>query len=413
MSADHWHCGRPGRSTEPAPMERGTGMTLNADRSYVRALLEELIATSSVNPAFGGPGEESAADLVTSRMAELGMEVSRHEPEPGRASVVGRLRGVRGGPSLMLYAHLDTVGVEGMEAPFEPHLEGGRMRGRGAYDMKGGLAACLAAAAALTGSATRLAGDLLVAAVADEEAESLGMREVLRHHRADGAVVTEPTGLDLCVAHKGFCWIEIVTLGRAAHGSRFDVGIDANLAMGVVLHRLDALERELRAREPHPLLGPPSLHVPILQGGTGSSTYAATCSARIERRTVPGESDADVLAEIDGVLAAARADRPGLAVERRIVVSRPTFAAAPRSMVEAAVDHAAAAVLGTRPRRTGAAFWMDAALIEEAGIPTVVIGPDGGGAHAPEEWVDLESVVRLASILAGTAVRFCGTEARP
>ena len=237
---------------------------MQADREYFVETLRRLVRTPSINPAFGDGNESEIAGRVAREMERLGMSARRFEAESGRASVVGVLPGTGGGRVLMLYAHLDTVGVEGMEAPFSGELRDGRVYGRGSYDMKGGLAACLAAVKALRDSGAALAGDVLIAAVADEEVASIGMQEVLRHVTADSAIVTEPTELEVGLAHKGFCWIEVETFGRAAHGSRYDEGIDANLRMGRFLARLEAHERELRESPPHPLVGPPSLHVGVL-----------------------------------------------------------------------------------------------------------------------------------------------------
>jgi acetylornithine deacetylase len=379
----------------------------------ISQLLAALVRTPSVNPAFNGAGEDRIAAFVESRLTAACIPCARLEGDTGRPSIVARLHGSGGGPALMLYAHLDTVGVEGMEEPFEPRMVRGRMLGRGAYDMKGGLAACIAALEVLHGSGDHLRGDVLLAAVSDEEEASLGIREVLLQHTADAAIVTEPTNLELCVAHKGFCWVEVETRGRAAHGSRPAEGVDANLAMGAVLHTLAELEHDLRTRAPHPLLGPPSLHVARLDGGTGASTYAARCVALVERRTVPGETDGSVIEEIDRALEAARRHRPGLEVERRLMLSRPAFVAEPDSPIERAVDEAVREVTGAPPPRVGASFWMDASLIAGSGIPTVVIGPVGGGAHAPDEWVDLASVERLADILIETARRYCGVSEEP
>ena len=341
-------------------------------------------------------------------MGELGMEVELREPAPGRASAVGRLPGAGGGRSLMWNGHLDTVGVEGMERPFEPRIENGRLYGRGAYDMKGSLAACLEAVRALTGSGTRLAGDLVIAAVADEEDASLGTRDVLTRWRTDGAIVAEPTELALGLAHKGFAWLEIETRGRAAHGSRWDLGVDANLRMARVLAAVADLERELRTRPRHPLLGPPSLHVGVVRGGTGPSTYAARCLAQVERRTLPGETVETVSAEIQSAIEQARSADPPIDASLTSRLARPSFEAWLGRPLVAAVEAAASAVVGHPPDRVGLPFWTDAALCAEAGIETVVIGPVGAGAHEPVEWVDLDSCVRLAGILARTAVAYCG-----
>jgi acetylornithine deacetylase len=374
------------------------------DRDALVATLAELVRIDSVNPAFGGAGEGRIAEHVRARMEALGMETAWHEPAPGRPSVVGRLRGRGGGPTLMLYAHLDTVGVEGMPDPFLPRLEGGRMYGRGTVDMKGGLAACLAA----VGAVGPLAGDLLLACVADEEEASLGMEEVLRHHTADAAVVTEPTALEMVVAHNGFCWLEVETRGRAAHGSLHAEGIDANLHMGRVLARLDGLRAELLARPPHPLTGPPSLHAATLHGGSGWSTYADRCTLRLERRTIPGETAEQAAGEVQAVLDALAAADPTFHATLQSVLARPSWEAAPDSPIRRAVASAAAAVLGSAPRQTGAGYWMDTALLGAAGIDAVVIGAVGGGAHTPEEWADLDSVHRLAEVLVGAVEGYCG-----
>ena len=247
------------------------------DGSFVREALADLVRIDSRNPALvpGAPGEGPIAAHATRVMESLGMEVEILEPEPGRPSVIGRWRGAGGGRSLMLNGHLDTVGVDGMERPFEPWIEDGRLYGRGAYDMKGSLAACLGAVKALRDADVALAGDLVIAAVADEEVASLGTMAVIGRARTDGAIVTEPTELAVCLAHKGFAWIEVEVEGRAAHGSRPDLGVDANLAMGRVLAEIAALEKELAARPAHPRVGRPSLHVK----GSSSSVWRRPCAA--------------------------------------------------------------------------------------------------------------------------------------
>jgi acetylornithine deacetylase len=369
------------------------------DREWVRETLQRLVRIDSVNPLLvpGGAGEAEIAGYVAESLAGLGLKVETFEPEPGRVSVVGTLKGSGGGKSLMLNAHMDTVGVAGMAAPFSGELRDGRIYGRGAFDMKGSLAACMAAAKELVGSG--LAGDVVVAAVADEEYGSLGTRDLLmRIPKVDGAIVTEPTGLDVCLAHKGYLWIEVVVTGRAAHGSRFELGIDANLKMGAFLGGLAELEKELRGRKPHPLVGPPSLHAALLEGGSGLSTYAATSKVQIERRTVPGETEAQAVAEIQAVV-----DRLGLQASVRCFFSREPFEVRPEAAIVRCLDRA----LGGNARHVGDTPWMDAALLSAAGMETVVCGPAGAGAHADEEWVDLDSVVRLGEVLADVAREYC------
>jgi acetylornithine deacetylase len=384
-------------------------MDLRIDRDYVTEVLRALVRIDSVNPSLvpGAAGEAEAARYVAGSLRAIGMEVTVHEPEPGRPSVVGTLGGSGGGRSLMLNAHYDTVGVDGMTDPFSAEIRGERLFGRGAYDMKGSLAACIGAAHALRTAGVCLAGDLLIAAVADEEHASLGTFDIASRYAVDGAIVTEPTSLRLCLAHKGFVWVEVVTHGRAAHGSRPDLGIDANLRMGRVLSRLEVLEGEVRARRSHPLVGPGSLHAALLRGGTGLSTYAAECRMGIERRTIPGETVAQVMAELNGLLDGLRAEDPSLDVSIEMLLARDPFEARPDSPLAATVSSCAARLLGAAPRRVGETPWMDSAILAAAGVDTVVMGPHGAGAHAAEEWVDLDSVHSLAEILARTALEFC------
>ncbi len=380
------------------------------DSDYLVATLIDLVRIDSVNPSLvpGGAGESQVAAYVADTLKALGMTVTTLEGAPGRPSVSGRLAGSGGGRSLMLNAHLDTVGIDGMVDALAPVIRAGRLHGRGAYDMKGSLAACLAAAKALTDAKATVGGDLVIAAVADEEYASLGTAEVVRHAPVDAAIVTEPTELDLCIAHKGFVWLEVETLGRAAHGSRYFEGIDANMRMGRFLGRLDRLEQELRARPPHPLLGPPSLHAPMLRGGTELSTYAARCVLGIERRTIPGETEAGVLNEIGALIQETGAADPSFRADLRCLLARNAFKVSPEAAIVQAVRAAATRHLGRPPAFIGKPFWMDSAILADAGVDTVIIGPKGGGAHTDEAWVDVQSLEDLATILADAAADFCG-----
>lgn len=384
---------------------------MRIDPEGVTDLLARLVRINSINPYFsdGSTDERQIAYQMAAELRGLGMRVELREPEPRRISVIGTLPGRGGGRSLMLNGHIDTVGTGAMPDPFAATVRDGRMYGRGTYDMKGGVAACIAAARAIVEADVPLAGDLHVVGVADEEVASLGMMDVLTVCRPDAAIVTEATELDVCLAHKGFVWIEVETLGRAAHGSRFDEGIDANLRMGRFLGKLEELERELRRRPGHPLVGPPSLHAGTLRGGTAPSVYAASCRLEVERRTVPGETEASCLAELQAIADELAAADSTFQARLRPLLTRPAFEVPAEAAICRAVFGAATEVLGRRPAEIGHTFWMDASLLAEAGVETVVIGPHGAGAHADEEWVDLDSVVRLSEILARTAVAYCGS----
>jgi acetylornithine deacetylase len=385
-------------------------MALIPDREFVVRTLRDLVRIDSVNPGIApdGAGEAEIAAFIVRALAGIGLETRMLEPEPGRATAVGIARGTGGGRSLMLNGHADTVGVEGMTSPFSADVRDGRLYGRGAHDMKGSLAACIGAAKMLADAGVRLRGDLVVAAVADEEYGSLGTADLIRQVGVDAAIVTEPTNMDVCLAHKGFVWIEVETKGKAAHGSRFAEGIDAVMMMGRFLAELDVLEGALRGGLAHPLVGPPSLHAATIAGGTGLSTYAATCRLRIERRTVPGETVDHAVGQLLDIVRRLSAADPRFSASVRPFFSREPFEVAPTAGIVQALAASAAVVLGRQPAFVGDSPWMDAALLAEAGVETVVMGPLGAGEHSAEEWVNLDSVVQMAEILAKTAMDYCG-----
>jgi acetylornithine deacetylase len=362
-------------------------------RDDVIDLLSRLVAVDSVNPSLvpGGAGEVEIAGVVAEWSRAAGLDVEVLEGTAGRPSVV--VRSAPADRTLLLCGHMDTVGVEGMADPFAPRVEGDRLYGRGAYDMKAGLVAALLAC--------RSAPGVVVAAVADEEHASLGVQEVLRSVRADAAVVTEPTELEVAVAHKGFVWSEVTVSGRAAHGSRPWLGEDAIVKAGPLLTAIGELDAALGVRS-HPLLGRGSVHASLISGGVEMSSYPARCVVGLERRTLPGETADDVEAELAAVL-----DRTVAEAERRTLLVREPFEVAPDEEVVAVVRAAAGSVLGREPVIGGASYWADAAFIAAAGIPTVMFGPGGDGAHAAEEWVSIDDTVVVARTLVETARRFC------
>ena len=297
----------------------------------------------------------------------------------------------------MLNAHMDTVGLGGPDGALASRVEEGRLYGRGSYDMKGSLAAIMQVAVAATD--LELAGDLIVTAVADEEALSIGSERIAETVSADAAIVTEPTGLDIAVAHRGFVWLELETQGRAAHGSRYDLGIDAIARMGGPLVAVGDLDRSLADGVVHPLLGRASVHASLIEGGAELSTYPDRCLVKIERRTLPGETVELVESEL-------RVIAPDATV--RSTFSRDPLETPADSSIVDVLGRNAAPVLGSPPALVGVPFWTDAALFAAAGIPTVCFGPGGEGAHADVEWVELDDVDRLIEILVATAKEFCG-----
>jgi acetylornithine deacetylase len=361
-------------------------------------LLSDLVAIDSVNPDLvpGGAGERWIAEYVAAWLENAGLEVVLQESGNHRPNVIARLRGTGDGRTLMLNAHMDTVGYDGMTDPLKPRIEGNRLYGRGAYDMKGSLAAMMIAARNLARNPA--AGHLIVTAVTDEEYASIGTRAVVRDYSADAAIITEPTELTLTVAHKGFVWADIDTEGRAAHGSLPDEGIDAITMLAPILQGIHDLDLRLRQGPKHRLLGTGSLHASLISGGTELSSYPRSARVSIERRTVPGETPATVEREFEEILAAAGQSWPNFKATYRQTFAAESYEAAEDLRIRTLAHEVLTEQLGHAPQITGAGGWMDSALLGAAGIPTVILGPSGEGAHAIEEWVDLDSCRACAAM---------------
>ena len=380
----------------------------------VIGIVEQLVATPSVNPILvpGGGGEAEIAAVLAGVCRALDLEVTVEDALPGRPNVVAVLRGrdPRRGRSLLLNGHTDTVGAAGMEAPFSPVRRGDRLYGRGAYDMKGSLAAMVGAAAALRAAAVVPLGDVVLTFVVDEEYLSAGTEALARRHRADAAIVTEPTAMRICLAHKGFVWARIRTEGHAAHGSDPVAGVDAIAHMGRVLAEIDRLDRETLPRTQHPLVGRPSVHASLIQGGEGLSTYPPACTLDIERRTLPGETVDGVRDELAAIVDGLRAADPAFRATLEITGSRLGLEVGGDAPIVQALARAHRHVTGHDPARIGVAYWCDAAILAQHGVPTVVFGPSGEGAHAAVEYVDLDSVLACTQVLAETIAAFCESE---
>ncbi|HEY4306216.1 MAG TPA: ArgE/DapE family deacylase [Gemmatimonadaceae bacterium] len=381
------------------------------------ALTRELVRIDSRNPSLvaGGVGEANVARALADVLRAWGLSVDVTDAAPGRPNVVARI-GKSGGRSLMFNGHLDVVGTEGMvHEPFAADQGDSRIYGRGSCDMKAGVAAMCAAA--VHAADKGLDGEIIVAAVADEEFESLGTRALVASGvRADAAIVTEPTTLAIMPAHLGFVWIDAIFEGRAAHGSRWDLGVDAIRHAGLFLAELDRYDAEILASRSHLLLGRPSAHASLIEGGTGMSTYPERCALKIERRTIPGESPERVVREL---LELCENFRP--AIEQRgkklNVQMEATFSQPPSDVsVDAPIVRALSDALRASDesdRVAGMTAWTDAALLNAAGIPAICFGPgDISLAHAAEEYVPVDEIERATRVLSRLAVTWCnGVEA--
>ena len=380
------------------------------DRDYLVAQTQALVHIDSVNNdlELGAAGEGEIGQYVADQLAQMGIDPLVHPVEAGRDNVVGILKGSGSGRSLLLNAHLDTVGVTGMSEPFSGAIQEGKLYGRGAYDMKASIAAMLTVMKGFVDAGTQLAGDLLFTTVVDEEYGSKGMEALVKAFTADAAILTEPTDLQICCAHRGFVWLEVKTQGRAAHGSRYAEGIDANLHMGRVLVEIEKLAQDLLKRDGHPLLGPPSIHAPLIQGGTSQSVYSAFCRMELERRTLPGEGIDMVVAEIQAILDQLATQEPQFKATVNAFFSRSPYEIDPSAPIVQITRAATERVLGAEPAIVGELFWMDSAILAGAGIDTVIVGPTGDGLHSDVEWVDVESIYQLAQILQQSALDYCG-----
>ncbi len=380
---------------------------IEVTRGDAVALTRALTRIDSRNPSLApdAPGEAAIAAALANLLTDWGFSVELFESAPGRPNLIARV-GPSDEPAMVFMGHLDTVGVEGMtHDPFAADMRSGRIYGRGSADMKSGVAAMCVAALRAHESHGDIAGrQIVIAAVADEEYESLGTRALIESgFRADCAIITEPTRLAICPAHRGFVWMEIEFTGRAAHGSRYDIGVDAIRHAGLVLAELDELEAVALRERTHPLLGRASLHASTISGGVGISTYPDRCVLTVERRTIPGETETAILAEMEAACERVGERRPELSVTVRLIGAQlPSDVSADAPVVKALERALEAESLPTPIE--GLSAWTDAALFNAAGISTICFGPgDIALAHAAEEFVPVDEIIRATDVLARVA----------
>ena len=383
---------------------------IQINRESLLSLLQKLIQIDSVNPSLSskGTGEASIARYIGAYLNKLGLEVRFQEIEKNRVNVIGVLKGTGGGPVLMLNGHTDTVSADNMETdPFAAEKKGGRIYGRGALDMKAGVAALMMAAQTIIEARIKLKGDLILTLVADEEYASIGTEAVVDEYTADAAIICEPTDLDIVIAHKGFAWIKIEIFGQAAHGSLPHRGIDAIVKAGKVLTAIEHLGRTDLTRKTHPLLGSPSIHASLISGGTELSTYPDYCKIELERRNLPGEDRQAVTTEIQDLLQNIQRQDDQFKADFDVFFFRPAFEISADQPIVQTVSRSCQSIRHQAPKYEGMWAWLDSAILAQAGIPTVIFGPSGDGAHAAVEYVDVDSVITTAEVLVRSITNFC------
>jgi len=365
----------------------------------LKSVLSRLVEISSINSTLlNGPGEEELAEFILNYLQNLNVEAEIQVPAPGRANVVAVIPGSDRKDSLLLNSHLDTVGVDGMLDPFKLRQDDDKLYGRGTYDMKGSVAVMLLLADYFVKRPPPL--DILFTFVADEEDLSAGMEYLVNQWlidispRPSGAIFLEPTEEQIGVSHKGFNWYELEVIGKAAHGSRPEQGIDAILPLRSVLNELGKIQTELLEREPDPFLGYASLHSSIIEGGTELSVIPSHSCLKWERRTLPGESRQSLELELKRIVQAAKDHRGHHEVKARELFVRLPHRVADDVKILKCLQKAS-----PDSKMVGLSFWADSALGARAGIPSVLFGPIGHGAHAIDEWVSLKSLVRVFEVM--------------
>jgi acetylornithine deacetylase len=373
-------------------------------------LLTAMVRIESVTPWLipTGSGEAGIAKFIAEWLAGTGAEIEIVEVQPGRPNVLARLRGTGGGPTLCVNAHTDTVGFANWpDTALVPRIDGDLMYGLGVADDKSGCAAGMLVLCSLASSGTRLRGDLLVACVADEEGISIGSEHLARYPGIDAAIVIEPQPTDmLVVEHQGFGWIDVITHGVAAHGSAPDEGVDAIVHLAEVISRLHRLDRDVFTKNPSAMNGRTVFHTGTISGGTDYATYPNRAALGIEIGTQPGEHLSDRVAEIEAIFAEIAEDEPGFRGEVAVQLDRDPFLAQGHERLQEVLAASMTDVLGRQPIITGLNAWTDAALMQAAGIPTILIGATGGNFHAPDEWLSLSEFMKLCTILEQAAIRF-------
>lgn len=384
------------------------------DQDALLADLAAMIRIPSVN-CFGNddpndPSEAGMADFLEARLLELGLDVQSHTVADGRRNVWGRLKGAGSGPTLLLVGHLDTVGVVGYDAPFDPKINNGRIYGRGSCDMKAGMAAYLEVARMIIATGQKLSGDLIIAGVIDEEHAMLGSVDFGQNGpHVDCAIVAKPTKLGLCPAHKGQILMTLRTTGVSAHSSMPDNGVNAIYHMADVLAVLQIHAHDLSQKTPDPFCGVPSFSVGVIRGGDNACSVPDFCEIDIDRRTIPGENLDSVMAELNAVLRAVQIDRPALKYSFGAPsLNLPPFDTGKDTAIMRAMQSACIDVRGTPSEVHAFPGSTDAPNFN---CPTVICGAgDLAQCHSLNEYIEIDQIVDAVQIYVTTIKTLMNTK---
>ena len=382
---------------------------MEIDNSQLLKILQELIKIESINPTLAkeGSGESEIAYYIADYLKDLGIQIKFQKIEGNRLNTIGILKGNGMGRNLILNGHTDTVSVSNMKIePFNPDFKRGNVYGRGASDMKSGLAIIIMALQTILQKDEELKGDITLGFVADEEYASLGTEEFVKEYKADGGIVCEPSNMNIIIAHKGFAWIKVILHGKSAHGSLKDFGIDAIIKAGKFLVKVEELEKNILSNKKHSLLGTPSLHASLINGGTELSTYPDYCEIQLERRNLPGETQKMISNEIKTIINNLKQVDEKFEADYDLFFYRSPLEISKEEGIVKSLQQSCTD-LGYKPKFGGFAGWTDAALMNDTGTPTVIFGPKGTGNHADVEYVNFKSVVKSTEILINTIIDFC------
>lgn len=376
--------------------------------SPVVQTLASLVRLNSVNPNYrGGPGEREIATWIRRFFEQRGIEVWEQEALPNRPNVIARLRGRDPSRRIILEAHMDTVSVQGMTiSPFDPRIDDGKLFGRGSCDTKAGLASMMHAMASLQDDGIQPPCDVWLAAVIDEEFAFRGVVKLCNDLTGDAAVVAEPTDMRAVIASKGVLRWRITVRGRAAHSSKPHLGVNAINHMARVILALEEDHRRLAAHV-HPLLGPATINVGVIQGGVQVNFVPDTCTIEVDRRLLPGETVAGVLGHYRQVLDELQRKSPTLeaVMEPPMLVDDPLETSA--ESAPARLASTLLAEMGLAPEPVGVPFGSDASKLSGKGIPSIIVGPGSiDQAHAAVEFVELAQVERAFEFYRGFLQRF-------